>query len=158
MATKLFKRIASRQVAMALVLLLAIALPAVEAKSFLAEEMSPPALGPGSVKTILVAGGILSEPIIEISRGDTVIWFIANRPAAMYFDEEGSLVPVICISTQGPHLTDTRAYTTGILFPGQKASLYFIEPGTYEYVVVFNAWSWYVEPQPQVLAGRIIVR
>ncbi len=41
----------------------------------------------GVTKVITLAGGDINPPVVEINRGDTVIWTAIDQPAMVYFSE-----------------------------------------------------------------------
>jgi len=114
----------------------------------------------GVTKIITLAGGDVNPPVLEINRGDTVIWTAVDQPVMVYFSE-GTPVKLACVAPTRFRLNEEGAYTSGIIPPGATASLCFVEPGTYDYAVFFRGGieaGGRVAPSPSVPAGRIVVR
>ncbi|MBI3989335.1 MAG: hypothetical protein HY347_06935 [candidate division NC10 bacterium] len=103
-------------------------------------------------------GGRLNPAVLEINRGDTVIWLASDQPCNIYF-AEGTPVKLACVSPTRFRLNEDGAYTSGIIPPGGTASLCFVEPGTYEYVMfVRGEAGGQVGPRMGIPIGRIIVK
>lgn len=109
-------------------------------------------------KVITLAGGEIKPEDIEINQGDTVVWAAVDQPARVYF-WEGTPVKLACVAPTRFHLNKVGAYTSRIIPPGGIASLCFVEPGTYQYVVFFKGEAGDLfGPQVVVPVGTITVR
>ncbi len=124
----------------------------------LAQEVTCHLIPPKATWTITVTGGTLSDPTLEINRGDKVSWLILDQPVTIAFQEEGTLVFLTCASPTPLESGDGGTYLSGVILPGGKVSLCFIEPGRYEYVV--SPWLGVdsLSPGRDTLTGTIIVR
>lgn len=114
----------------------------------------------GVTKIITMVGGRVTPDMLEINRGDTVIWTAIDQPATVYF-ADGTPVKLACISPTRFYLNEEGAYTSGIIPQGGTASLCFVEPGTFDYAVFFRGGveaGGRVAPSPGVPAGRIVVK
>ncbi|MBI3989041.1 MAG: hypothetical protein HY347_05435 [candidate division NC10 bacterium] len=138
-----------------------VALLAVSVNGVLAEQEGHEGKVPHKTsKVISLAGGTVSPETLEITRGDTVIWFAVDQPAMVYFSE-GTPVKLACVAPTRFRLNEEEAYTSGLIPPGGTASLCFVEPGTFNYAVFFRGGveaGGRVSPGPGVPAGRIIVK
>jgi len=88
-------------------------------------------------KVITITNSQVDPAQLTIDRGDVVVWTFNDQPGTVVF-------------TPG-------SYTSRPIPPGGRWSLYFVEPGTYEYRVFLkgNRISFIGQT---VLAGRIMVR
>ncbi len=112
----------------------------------------------GVTRIITIAGGEVNPARIEIQRGDTVIWTVLDQPANVYF-AEGDEVRLACVAPTRFRLNEDGAYTSGIIPVGGTASLCFVEPGTYHYVVFMRGgMGGQVGPPAGVPMGTIVVR
>jgi len=137
---------------------LLIASPASQASWTLAQEATCHLIPPKATWTITVTGGALSDPTLEINRGDKVSWLVLDQSVTIAFQEEGTSVFLTCASPAPLELGDGGTYLSGVILPGGKVSLCFIEPGRYEYVV--SPWPG-VEGTDHHLAvrtGTIVVK
>lgn len=112
----------------------------------------------GVTKIITIVGGEINPARLEIQRGDTVIWTVLDQPANVYF-AEGNEVRLACVAPTRFRLNEDGAYTSGVIPLGGTASLCFVEPGMYNYVVFIRGGEGgFVGPRAGVPTGTIVVR
>ncbi len=112
----------------------------------------------GVTKIIHLVARDFRLPDLEINPGDTVIWVAVDAPATVSF-AEGTPVKLACVAPTRFRLNEDGAYTSGIIPIGGAASLCFVEPGTYQYIVFFRGGEGYfVSPRRIVPVGTITVK
>lgn len=132
---------------------------AFDAHQALAQETDPHLFPPGAAGTITVTRGTLSEPTLEVNRGDKVIWLVREQLVTIAFQEEGTSVFLTCASSTPFELGEGGTYLSAVIPPGGRASLCFIEPGTYSYVVfIRGGLGGQVGPPAGIPQGTVIVR
>lgn len=112
----------------------------------------------GNVKVITISGGKINPTRLEINRGDTVVWTTLDQSATISFPE-GSEVRLACVAPTRFRMNKDGFYTSGILPIGGTASLCFIEPGTYNYIVFVRGGEGDLfGPRVGIPIGTIVVR
>lgn len=124
----------------------------------LAQEPPSHLFAPSPARTITVTRGTLSEPTLEVNRGDKVIWLVRDQPVTIAFQEEGTSVFLTCASSTHLEPGEGGTYLSAVIPPGGKVSLCFIEPGIYEYVVSVWHGADRIDPRRDILTGTIVVK
>ena len=88
-------------------------------------------LSPDGPNTILIAGGQLNPRVLAISPDSTVTWVMADWPVEITLFTPTRL----CSPPSGFRRTEDGTYLSRILQAGNRVSLCFAEPGTYDYEV-----------------------
>ncbi len=129
-----------------------------DAHPALAQETCPYLSAPSPARVITVTRGTPSEPTLEVNRGDKVTWLVLGQPVTIAFQEEGTSVFLTCASSTHLEFGEGETYLSGVIPPGGKVSLCFIEPGVYRYTVSLWHRAGQIDPQRDALTGAIIVR
>ena len=102
-------------------------------------------------------GGVNPESLI-VDRGTTVIWINDSKSIAE-IEFTDKKVTLVCKSPIRFAVDESGTYVSDKIFQGAVASLCFIEPGEFEYLVTRKPRKLAPVPtEPPAVKGKIIVR
>jgi plastocyanin len=104
--------------------------------------------------SVTIRGTGIEPEDLTAKRGETVVWSNATSwTEALILFEKGKGISQACADPVGFFRPAGGDYTSGLIGPGQEASLCIAEPGTYEYRV-----QQHRSGRSYQYSGRIVVR
>ncbi len=108
----------------------------------------------GVIKQITIMSD-LSAKETRAKPGDTIVWHNAGMSMAIVSFKKGREVQAACAAPSGFQLLADGTYSSAPINPGGTASLCFVRPGTYEFLVYQpNAIGDF---PPSTLTGKVAV-